>query len=392
MWVSPAAKPEGRGGDGLIGEDKGLSYRMIVLPGDGIGPEVTAEAVRVMEWFREHRGLEVDVRHELYGPAAYEAQGTVISEEVMAGLLAVDAVLFGATGGPEFDAIPIAARRRGSLLRIRRHMEVFANLRPVIGYDELADAVSMKAEAIRGVNMMIVRELNGGIYFGLPRGVTETRNGLERGVNTLVYETPEIERIARFAFDLAEQRGGHLHSIDKSNVLECHQLWRKIVTRIGAEEYPGVSLEHMIVDNCAMQIIRDPNQFDVMLADNMFGDILSDLAGAISGSLGMLPSASLSAPDDGGRRRALYEPVHGSAPDIAGQGVANPLGAILSFALALELSFHSPDQAEMLRQAVRGALASGVRTADILGGRDRAASTAEMTDAVLGELQRLHDV
>ncbi|MBC8241375.1 MAG: 3-isopropylmalate dehydrogenase [Alphaproteobacteria bacterium] len=369
----------------------GLSYRMVVLGGDGIGPEVTAEAVRVMDWFGEHRGLDITARHELYGAAAYRAHGGVIAEQVMADLQTVDAVLFGATGGPKYDEIPLEIRRRHSLLRIRRHMEVFANLRPVIGYDELADTISMKAEAISGVNMMIVRELNGGIYFGKPRGITETANGLERGVNTLVYETPEIERIARFAFDLAEQRGGHLHSIDKSNVLECHQLWRKIVTRIGAEEYPGVSLEHMIVDNCAMQIIREPKQFDVMLADNMFGDILSDLAGAISGSLGMLPSASLSMPDDTGRRRALYEPVHGSAPDIAGQGIANPLGAILSFALALELSFNSPGEAEMLRRAVRGALAAGVRTPDILAAGGDAASTTEMTDAVLVQLERLQD-
>ncbi|MBT3334259.1 MAG: 3-isopropylmalate dehydrogenase, partial [Rhodospirillaceae bacterium] len=254
-----------------------MSFKMIVLPGDGIGPEVTAEAVRVLEWFREHRGLVVDVRHEQYGAAAYHQQGAIITDEVMADLIAVDAVLFGATGGPEFDEVPMAARRQGSLLRIRRHMEVFANLRPVIGYDELADTVSLKPEAIHGVDMMIVRELNGGIYFGTPRGVAQSPNGMERGVNTLVYDTPEIERIARFAFDLAKQRGGHMHSIDKSNVLECHQLWRKVVTRVGAEEYSEVPLEHMIVDNCAMQVIRDPKQFDVMLADNMFGDILSDL-------------------------------------------------------------------------------------------------------------------
>jgi 3-isopropylmalate dehydrogenase len=369
-----------------------LSFKMIVLPGDGIGPEVTAEAVRVLEWFREHRGLVVDVRHEQYGAAAYHQQGAIITDEVMADLIAVDAVLFGATGGPEFDEVPMAARRQGSLLRIRRHMEVFANLRPVIGYDELADTVSLKPEAIHGVDMMIVRELNGGIYFGTPRGVAQSPNGMERGVNTLVYETPEIERIARFAFDLAKQRGGHMHSIDKSNVLECHQLWRKVVTRVGAEEYSEVPLEHMIVDNCAMQVIRDPKQFDVMLADNMFGDILSDLAGAISGSLGMLPSASLSVADENGRRRALYEPVHGSAPDIAGQGIANPLGAILSLAMAIELSFHSPDDAGILRQAVRSALAAGARTPDIQGGHPTTAGTTEMTDAVLHELHRLHDM
>ena len=360
-----------------------MSFKMIVLPGDGIGPEVTVEAVRVMEWFREHRGLDVTLRHERHGAAAYHAQGTVISDEAMADLLAADAVLFGATSGPEFNEIPIAARRHGSLLRIRRYMEVLANLRPVIGYDELVDTTTLKAAAIRGVNMMIVRVLNGGIYFGQPRGITASPNGFERGVNTRVYETPEIERINRFAFALAKQRGGHLHSIDKSNVLETHQLWRKTVTRIGTEEYPGVPLEHMIVDNCAMQIIRGPKQFDVMLADNMFGDILSDLAGAISGSLGMLPSASLSAADARCRRRALYEPVHGSAPDIVGQGIANPLGAILSSALVLELSFDRPGEAEILRRAVRGALAAGVRTPDILAAGGRAASTTEMTDAVL---------
>ncbi len=366
-----------------------MSYEMIVLPGDGIGPEVTAEAVRVMDWFQRNRGLDVAVRHEKYGAAAYHEQGAVITDEVMADLNQVDAVLFGATGGPEFDEVPIEARRQGSLLRIRRHMEVFANLRPVIGYEELADTVSLKAEAIAGVDMMIVRELNGGIYFGTPRGVAQSANGMERGINTLVYETPEIERIARFAFDLAKQRGGHLHSIDKSNVLECHQLWRKVVARVGREEYADVPLDHMIVDNCAMQVIRDPKQFDVMLADNMFGDILSDLAGAISGSLGMLPSASLSAADDNGRRRALYEPVHGSAPDIAGQGIANPLGAILSFAMALELSFDKAGDAAMLRRAVRAALASGARTPDIRGTSDSIASTTHMTDAVLGELDRL---
>ena len=364
---------------------------MIVLPGDGIGPEVTIEAIRVLDWFCEHRDLDVVVRHEFYGAAAYVEQGAVITDEVMADLPGVDAVLFGATGGPEFDEVPLDVRRCGSLLRIRRHMEVFANLRPVIGYDELADTVSLKAEAISGVDMMIVRELNGGIYFGNPRGVAESADGMERGINTLVYETPEIERIARFAFDLAKHRGGHVHSIDKSNVLECHQLWRRVVGRVGAEEYANIPLDHMIVDNCAMQIIRDPKQFDVMLADNMFGDILSDLAGAISGSLGMLPSASLGSPNGDGHRCALYEPVHGSAPDIAGQNVANPVGAILSLSLALELSFHDQDGADLLRRAVREVLAAGVRTPDIRGLATTAVSTTELTDAVLHQLQRLNE-
>jgi 3-isopropylmalate dehydrogenase len=359
---------------------------MIILPGDGIGPEVTAEAVRVADWFGTHRGLEINLRHELYGARAYREIGAVIAEEVMADMMQADAVLFGATGGPEFDEIPLAAKRQGNLLRIRQTMEVYANLRPIIGYDELADTVALKAEIIHGVDIMIVRELNGGIYFGTPRGVEAVDGNVERGINTLVYTTPEIERITRFAFDLAKLRGGHMHSIDKSNVLECHQLWRKTVARIGAEEYSEVPLDHMIVDNCALQIIRDPKQFDVMLADNMFGDILSDLAGSISGSLGMLPSASLSAPDADGRRRALYEPVHGSAPDIAGQALANPLAAILSFAMALELSFERRQDAEMLRRAVRQALSDGHRTADIRGSAPRAVATTTMTDAVLAAL------
>ena len=364
---------------------------MIVLPGDGIGPEVMAEAVRVLDWFSERRGLEANVAHELHGSAAYRVHGRVITDEVLADMMAADAVLFGATGGPDYDAIPAEIKLAGSLLSIRKHMEVFANLRPIIAYDALADMTSLKPQAIRGVDMMIVRELNGGIYFGEPRGVESLGGNIERGVNTLVYTTPEVERIARVAFDLAKARGGHLHSVDKSNVLETHRLWRKTVSRIGAEEYGEVRLEHIIVDNCAMQIIRDPQQFDVLLADNMFGDILSDLAGAIAGSLGMLPSASLSAPDEDGRRRALYEPVHGSAPDIAGQGIANPLAAILSFGMALEHSLGRPRDAALLNRAVRQVLGAGIRTPDIRKPNGRAVSTTEMGDAVLSALGRLSD-
>ncbi len=369
-----------------------MTHNIIILPGDGIGPEVTAEAVRVLEWLAASRGLDVSLRHELYGAAAYKAHGAVLKDEVMADLMTADAVLFGATGGPDYDAIPLELKRKGNLLRIRKTMETYANLRPIVGYAELADTVSLKPETVAGVDIMIVRELNGGIYFGQPRGIDQLEvdggvANVERGVNTLVYTTPEIERIARVAFDIAKDRGGHVHSIDKSNVMEAHQLWRKTVSRIGAEEYAGVRLDHMIVDNCAMQIVRDPKQFDVMLADNMFGDILSDLAGALSGSLGMLPSASLSAPGPDGRRRALYEPVHGSAPDIAGQGKANPCAAILSVAMMLELSLDRPADAELIRAAVRAALADGVRTADIAAGQ-QAVGTGAMTDAILTHLDQ----
>ena len=338
-----------------------LPYEMIVLPGDGIGPEVTAEAVRVLDWFREHRGLDVSVRHEHYGAAAYHAQGAVITDEVMADLVAVDAVLFGATGGPEFDEVPKEARRHGSLLRIRRHMEVFANLRPVIGYDELADTVSLKAEVISGVDMMIVRELNGGIYFGHPRGIAQSANGLERGINTLVYTTAEVERIARAGFELARKRSGRLCSIDKSNVLECTLMWREDVQRIGDSEFPDVELSHLLVDNAAM----------------------------LTGSLGMLPSASLGAPDATGRRNALYEPVHGTAPDIAGQNKANPLAMMLSFAMMLRYSFDMEEDAKLVETAVENVLNAGLRTGDIMSPGKTLVSTSGMGEAITKELDSL---
>ncbi len=366
-----------------------MSGRIIVLPGDGIGPEVVGQSRRVLDWFGTHRGFDVTVQEDVFGAEAYRRYGSVIRDEVRADAMVADAVLFGATGGPEYDEIPLEVRRAGSLLRLRREMEMFINLRPVIGYDELADATPLKPEVIHGVDMVVVRELNGGIYFGEPRGIEQLDDGTQRGVNTQVYTTPEIERIARAAFELAQTRAGRLCSVDKSNVLESGALWRQVVTRVGETEYPEIELSHLYVDNCAMQIVREPKQFDVLLADNMFGDILSDCGGAVSGSLGMLPSASLSAPDGDGRRRALYEPVHGSAPDIAGQGIANPLAAILSFALALEHSFARADDAELLRRAVRGALAAGARTADIRSPNRPAVSTAEMGDAVIRQLERL---
>ena len=366
-----------------------MTAEVLVLPGEGIGPEVIAEAVKVLEWFTTYRDLELSIRSEPYGVEAYKRYGTLIRDEVFADLLQADAVLFGATGGPEFDALPREAKISGNLLAIRKHMGVYANLRPVMAYDELSDVTSLKSSAVQNVDLVVVRELNGGIYFGEPRGRELIGDGIERGINTLIYTTPEIERIARVAFELARTRRGHIHSVDKSNVLETYKLWRDVVDHIGADEFPDVPLSHIIVDNCAMQMIRDPKQFDVILADNMVGDILSDLAGAITGSLGMLPSASLSDYDGNGRRRALYEPVHGSAPDIAGQGIANPLGAILCVGLVLENSFDLPGEARLLKQAVRKVLTVGIRTPDIQTGNSRAVSTKDMGDEVVRALTRL---
>ena len=366
-----------------------MSGHIVVLPGDGIGPEVIGQSRRVLDWFAEFRGFDVTVREDFFDAAAYARYGAVIRDEVRADAMVADAVLFGATGGPEYDKIPAELRRKDSLLRLRRDMEIFINLRPVIGYEALAQSSPLKPEVMRGVDFVVVRELNGGIYFGEPRGIEDLADGSQRGVNTQVYTTPEIERIARAAFELAGRRSGRLCSADKANVLESSRLWRQVVSRVGAEEYPEIDLSHIFVDNCAMQIVRDPKQFDVLLADNMFGDILSDCGGAVSGSLGMLPSASLSAPGADGRRRALYEPVHGSAPDIAGRGIANPLAAILSFAMALELSFERDGDAELLRRAVRQALDGGARTADIRAPNRPAVSTVEMGDAVIRELDKL---
>lgn len=366
-----------------------MTYRLLVLSGDGIGPEVTREARRVVDWFVDRRGLDCTVQEEAIGLASLAAHGVLLRQEVLDAALAADAVLFGAGGGPGYDTIPPDVRRAGGLLRLRKELRVFANLRPVIGYEALGDIVSLKPEFVRGVDIMIVRELNGGLYFGEPRGIETLPDGSERAVDTMVYTTPEIERVLRFAFELARSRQGRVCSVDKSNVLRNGALWRKIATRIGAEEFPDVDLSHMLVDNCALQLIRDPKQFDVIVTENTFGDILSDGAGAIAGSLGMLPSAALGAPGPDGRQPALYEPVHGSAPDIAGRGIANPLAAILSVAMALRHSFARPADAALLERAVGAALAAGKRTADIAPEGGQAISTTAMADAVLAALDSL---
>jgi 3-isopropylmalate dehydrogenase len=363
---------------------------LIVLPGDGIGPEVIRQAVRVVEWFAKHRGFDCDIRHEEFGAGAYHRTGTFLKDEVLADMLTADAVLFGAMGGAiDADVVPADIRRRYGLLRVRKEMGLFANLRPVKPFAALAGASSLRPEVTRGVDLVVVRELIGGIYFGEPRGVETLPDGQRRGFNTQTYTTSEIRRIGKAAFELARSRGRRVTSVDKANVLESSQLWREEMQALRDAEYPDIALNHLYVDNCSMQLIRAPRQFDVLVTDNIFGDILSDCAAMIAGSLGMLPSASLSAPGPDGRRRAFYEPVHGSAPDIAGQDKANPVAALLSFAMALDLSYDRKADATLLETAIASALGEGQRTADIVEPGGRALSTTGFGDAVIATLERL---
>jgi len=362
---------------------------LIVLPGDGIGPEVIRQTVRVVEWFASRRGFDCDIRQEDFGAEAYHRTGIFLKEEVLADMMTADAVLFGAMGGAlEANPIPHDIRRRFGLLRVRKEMELFANVRPVKASPALAAASPLREEIARGVDLIILRELIGGIYFGEPRGIETLGDGQRRGFDTQVYTSSEIRRIGKVAFELAGNRKRHVTSVDKSNVMKSGALWREEIEVLRAKEHPEIGLSHMYVDNCAMQLIRAPRQFDVLVMDNLFGDILSDCASMVTGSLGMLPSASLSAAGPDGRRRALYEPVHGSAPDIAGQNRANPLAAILSFGMALELSFDRAADARLLDQAVERALASK-RTADLAEAGKETVSTAGMGDAVLAALHQL---
>jgi 3-isopropylmalate dehydrogenase len=363
-----------------------MTKKLIVLPGDGVGPEVIREARRILDWFSGAGLIDLDVDERLYGLNCYRETAALITPETFADVLAADAVLFGATGGPGYDEMPLEVRRDGGLLRIRREMGVYANLRPIRGYPAIADAVAVKPEVVGELDMIVVRELNGGIYFGKPRGIEE-RDGQQVAFNTLIYSEAEIERIADFAFDLARDRQGALTSVDKSNVLEASVLWRRVVTKAG-ERHSDIPLGHILVDNCAMQLVRDPGQFDVLLASNMFGDILSDIGGAISGSLGMLPSASLNG-SLGAPGSALYEPVHGSAPDIAGQGIANPIGALLSVAMCFRYTLGNAAAADLLERAVTQALSAGARTPDIRGSATATVGTTGMGDAVLAQLQQL---
>jgi len=362
---------------------------ILVMGGDGIGPEVTAQGVRVLEWFADRRGLGLAFEEDLYGGACFDAHGVFIRDATVARVREVDAVLVGASGGPKWDNLPEARPKAGldGLTRIRRECDLYANLRPARCMRALEDASTLKPEAIRGVDLVVFRELTSGIYYGEPRGIEELPNGRQRGVDTQVYTSDEIERAIRYACELARSRRGVVHSVEKSNVMETGVLWREIATRVHAEEFPGVTLHHMLTDNCAMQLVRNPRQFDVIVTDNLFGDILSDATAMIMGSLGMLPSASIGPVKDDGRRSALYEPVHGSAPDIAGQGIANPLGSILSVAMMLRLSLGRPEDGDLLERAVEAALDGGARTADIARDGEATVTTAGMGDAVIAALE-----
>ncbi|MGY6410514.1 MAG: 3-isopropylmalate dehydrogenase [Alkalilacustris sp.] len=359
---------------------------LLILAGDGIGPEVMAEVRRVIDWFGARRGLAFDVSEDLVGGAAYDVHGTPLTDATMEKAQAVDAVLLGAVGGPEYDDLDFSVKPERGLLRLRKEMDLYANLRPAQCFDALADFSSLKRDVVAGLDIMIVRELTSGVYFGEPRGIV-TENNERVGINTQRYTESEIARVARSAFELARRRGNKVCSMEKANVMESGVLWRQVVQEIHDAEYPDVELSHMYADAGAMQLTRWPKQFDVIVTDNLFGDLLSDLAAMLTGSLGMLPSASLGAPMANGRPKALYEPVHGSAPDIAGQGKANPIACILSFAMALRYSFDLGPEADRLEAAVQAVLAQGLRTPDLMGPEGGTpVGTSGMGDAILGAL------
>jgi 3-isopropylmalate dehydrogenase len=362
------------------------AHKLLLLPGDGIGPEITAEAEKVLAFLNETGVARFETQTGLVGGAAYDVHKQAISEADMELAQAADAVLLAAVGGPKWDGVPYEVRPEAGLLRLRKDLGLFANLRPAICYPALADASSLKRELVDGLDIMIVRELTGGVYFGEPKEIIDLGNGQKRGVDTQVYDTYEIERIGRVAFELARKRGNKVTSSDKANVMKSGLLWREVITALHAREYPDVKLEHMLADALGMQLVRWPKQFDVIVTDNLFGDMLSDEAAMLTGSLGMLPSASLGAPDAQGKRKAMYEPCHGSAPDIAGKGIANPIAMIGSLGMAMRYSFDLPKAADAIDAAISAVLAGGLRTADIKGSAASTVSTGEMGDAIVREL------
>lgn len=363
-----------------------MTKNVLILPGDGIGHEVMTEVGKLIAWMNS-QGTQIIVDNDLVGGSSIDAHGVPVTDAVIAKGKAADCVLLGAVGGPKWDKVDYAIRPEAGLLKIRKELELFANLRPAIVFDALIDASTLKPEIVRGLDIMIVRELTGGVYFGEPRGIHTLPNGERQGVNTQVYTTSEIHRVSRVAFELARKRQNRVCSCEKANVMESGKLWREEVTKLHAEEYSDVNLTHMYADNAAMQLLRNPSQFDVIVTDNLFGDILSDEAAMLTGSLGMLPSASFGARDQNGHQNAMYEPCHGSAPDIAGQNKANPLAAILSFAMALRYSLDMPQWADRIEQAVRDVLNAGIRTGDIMAPGCKQVTTSGMGDAVIQNLQ-----
>jgi 3-isopropylmalate dehydrogenase len=363
--------------------------KLLILPGDGIGPEVMREARRILDWLDRKRGIHFELEDDLVGGASIDARGTPLSDGTLALARDADAILFGAVGGPAWEKLGFDKRPEIAILGLRRELGLFANLRPAKVYDPLVSASTLKPEVVRGLDIMIVRESTGGIYFGEPRGIETLPDGQRRGVNTEVYTTSEIERVGRVAFNLAQGRTKRVASVEKSNVMESGLVWRQVMTALRDAEFPDVELTHVLADNCAMQLVRAPKQFDVVVTTNLFGDLLSDLAGQLTGSLGMLPSATLGAVRPDGGRHALYEPIHGSAPDIAGRGAANPLAQILSLAMLLRYSFELTAEAALIEAAVVRVLANGLRTADIMAPGAARVGTGVMGEAVLRELDKV---
>ena len=361
--------------------------KILLLPGDGIGQEVVAEVKKIIQWFNSKKSLDFDIDEDLVGGAAYDKHKNPITDEVFYKALESEAVILGAVGGPKYDNLEFSKRPERALLKLRKELKLFANLRPAICFKQLVDASSLKPEIVSGLDIMIVRELTGGIYFGEPRGIKLIENGERKGINTHSYTTNEIIRVARVAFELAKKRGKKVTSCEKSNVMEAGVLWREEVQSLKDKEFKDIELNHMLADNCAMQLLRNPKQFDVIVTDNLFGDILSDEASMLTGSLGLLPSASLGAKDKNGNIRSMYEPVHGSAPDIAGKGIANPIASILSFAMALKYSLNLDKEADILENAVQEVLDEGLRTKDIISKGMKEVSTSQMGDAIISKLK-----
>ena len=361
--------------------------KILLLPGDGIGPEVISEVKKIINWFNEKKSLDFQIDEDLIGGASYEKHKNPIIDEVFYKALESETIILGAVGGPKWDNLEFSKKPERALLKLRKELKLFANLRPAICFNQLVEASSLKPEIVLGLDIIIVRELTGGIYFGEPRGIKPIENGERKGINTHTYTSSEIIRVARVAFELAQKRNKKVTSCDKSNVMESGVLWREEVQKVRDNDYPDIKLNHMLADNCAMQLLRYPKQFDVIVTDNLFGDMLSDEAAMLTGSLGLLPSASLGAKDKNGKMRSMYEPVHGAAPDIAGKGIANPIATILSFSMALKYSLDLDKESENLDQAVQKVLDDGLRTKDILSKGEKEVSTSQMGDAIISKLK-----
>tara|TARA_B100001175_G_scaffold164688_1_gene139611 strand:- start:103 stop:1215 length:1113 start_codon:yes stop_codon:yes gene_type:complete len=363
--------------------------KILILPGDGIGKEVMQEVLNLIDWMTKNRSISFNISERLVGGAAYDQEGDSISDSTMDEALKADAILFGAVGGSQWDNVQREKRPEAALLKLRKELDLFANLRPAVVFNALANSSSLKLDVVKGLDILIIRELTSGVYFGKPRGVEKISENEEKAIDTQSYTTSEVNRIGKVAFDLAKKRKNKVTSVEKSNVMETGMFWRNIITALHKNDFSEVNLDHMLADNCAMQLVNDPKQFDVILTDNLFGDLLSDIAAMLTGSIGMLPSASLGVISEKGTRAAMYEPVHGSAPDIAGQSKANPLAMIMSFAMMLKYSFDMNEDSTMIEKAVQSVLFKGLRTADIAEDGKNIISTKEMGKAVINELKIL---